>query len=269
VETDLKRFSSLEGEQYDTRHLVWETAHQLGSPIYSLRRSLILGLLPDRGDSLHFLDVGCGTGDYARALVERGHYVDAIDISQSAVEQTLNRIPERLRSQFHAQVGDFSLLGDQSRYDGIVCSEVMEHVQEDEALLRRLRSLLLPHGSLILSVPADPFLWSQDDVFSGHVRRYTREELVGKLERAGFMVEQIWSYGYPILRTYMRLKTKLLKENGVRLVSRHGQEVGGRFVLRFASLVINAFVWLLDRHILRTNKGIGFIVLCRIQIADK
>lgn len=252
----------LEGERYNARHQVWEMAHQLGSPIYRLRQWLILKLLPEKEDSLRFLDVGCGTGDYARVLLERGHRVDAIDICEPAVREAVKRIPERLRSRFHAQVGDFSLLGKQARYDGIICSEVLEHVQEDEALLRQLHALLSPQGRLIVSVPADPFLWSDDDVFSGHARRYTREEVVAKLTRAGFTIENFWSYGFPILRIYSWLKIRLLGGKTVDLVARHKGGIGRR-AARLVAAIINALVWILDRHFLHTQRGIGFVMRCQ------
>lgn len=255
--------SRLEGEKYNARHGVWEAAHTLGSPIYTLRRSLVVELLPGKERPLYFLDVGCGTGEYSRVLVERGHRVDAIDVSESAVRQATSRIPERSRDRFHAQVGDFSLLDSKARYDGIVCSEVLEHVEDDEALLRRLHALLLSHGSLVLSVPADPSLWSHDDVFSGHVRRYTREEFVAKLRRAGFEVERFYSYGFPILRIYSWLKLRLLRGESVLWADRCGRTARGRWTSRLFALVINILVWILDRRLLCAKKGIGFVVRCR------
>jgi SAM-dependent methyltransferase len=222
----------------------------------------MLELLPGSGESLQFLDVGCGTGDYTRVLLERGHCVDAIDISDSAIQKAVKRVPERLRSRFRAQVGDFSLLGQQARYDGIICSEVLEHVQDDESLLRHLYASLLPRGRLILSVPADPSLWTEDDLFSGHVRRYTREGLVAKLEGAGFEIMNLWSYGFPILRIYSWLKVSLLGGKTVEVLVRREGGVG-RWVVRLVATIINALVWLLDRHFLHTNRGIGFVVRCQ------
>lgn len=252
----------LEGERYNARHEVWEIAHGLGSPIYRLRRSLILKLLPREGGSLRFLDVGCGTGDYARALLERGHRVDAIDISESAVQKAVKRIPESLRSRFHARVGDFRLLDQQARYDGIVCSEVLEHVRDDEPLLTQFHALLLLQGILVLSVPADPSLWSDEDVFSGHFRRYTREDLVAKLARAGFAIEDLWSYGFPILRIYSWFKMRLLGGKSVEVMVRN-ERGSQRWAIRLGALIVNAMVWLVDRHFLHTNRGIGFVVRCQ------
>lgn len=252
----------LEGERYNARHEVWEIAHGLGSPIYTLRRSLILKLLPREGEPLCFLDVGCGTGDYARALLEWGHRVDAIDISESAVQKAVERIPESLRSRFHPRVGDFSLLGQQARYGGIVCSEVLEHVRGDEPLLRQLHALLFPQGILVLSVPADPSLWSDDDVFSGHFRRYTREDLVAKLIRAGFTIEDLWSYGFPVLRIYIGLKMRWLGGKSAQVMVRN-QRGTGRWAVRLLALIINAMVWLVDRRFLHTDRGIGFVVRCQ------
>jgi hypothetical protein len=51
-----------------------------------------------------------------------------------------------------------------------------------------------PGGGIMLTVPQHPFLWSILDDFSCHKRRYTRSELVNKVERVGFEVVHATSY---------------------------------------------------------------------------
>jgi SAM-dependent methyltransferase len=68
---------------------------------------------------------------------------------------------------------------------------VLEHIDEDEAVLRLLFRLLKPGGSLLIFVPAMPFLYGTLDERVGHVRRYTRPSLTHVMETAGFAMTSI------------------------------------------------------------------------------
>lgn len=72
------------------------------------------------------------------------------------------------------------------RYDVITLFDVLEHIEDDDAALDRLHTLLKPGGKLVLSVPAYMFLWGRQDVVNHHFRRYTGKELSGKLRAHGF-----------------------------------------------------------------------------------
>jgi len=70
-----------------------------------------------------------------------------------------------------------------------VCSNVLEHVEDDLAALRQLHDLLAEGGRLVLVVPMLPALYGGIDRAIGHYRRYRRGELAEKLAKAGFSVE--------------------------------------------------------------------------------
>jgi SAM-dependent methyltransferase len=67
--------------------------------------------------------------------------------------------------------------------------DVLEHMQDDTAFLRTLRDLLVPDGRVYLTVPAYPLLWSADDAYAGHFRRYTLSALRRTFQAAGLEVE--------------------------------------------------------------------------------
>jgi SAM-dependent methyltransferase len=82
-------------------------------------------------------------------------------------------------------------------WDAIISINVLEHIQADEAELASYRALLAPkRGALCLFVPAGPGIYAPIDRDFGHFRRYTRPELKGKLERAGFTVERLYYYNW-------------------------------------------------------------------------
>ena len=79
-------------------------------------------------------------------------------------------------------------------FDLIGAFDVIEHIEDDEAVLDEARRALRPMGGILLTVPQHRWLWSPVDVFAGHVRRYRRKELIAKLEAAGFEVLMATSF---------------------------------------------------------------------------
>jgi hypothetical protein len=69
--------------------------------------------------------------------------------------------------------------------------DMLEHVKDDEGLLRTGRRLLGEGGHLLIAVPAFPSLWSPLDEILHHKRRYTRGSLRRLVELAGFTVEHL------------------------------------------------------------------------------
>jgi len=66
--------------------------------------------------------------------------------------------------------------------------DVIEHIADDEAVLRGLRAATQTGGGCIIAVPQHPWLWSRADDVAHHQRRYRRGELEAKLLRNGFEV---------------------------------------------------------------------------------
>jgi SAM-dependent methyltransferase len=73
-----------------------------------------------------------------------------------------------------------------AKIDTIVCLNVLEHIEDDLAVLRGLHDLLPEGGRLILQVPNHPWLFGSLDESYGHFRRYDYEGLHEVLRNAGF-----------------------------------------------------------------------------------
>lgn len=138
------------------------------------RRNLVMGLLAESGsDPGTLLDAGCGTGYFVEQLRRRGLRAFGLDPLASGARTPLvcgqvETLPFR--------AGAFGTL--------LFC-DVLEHV-EDRAALAEAWRVLRDRGAVIITVPAHPWLWSHRDEAAGHRRRYTREELEGKVAAAGF-----------------------------------------------------------------------------------
>ena len=73
-------------------------------------------------------------------------------------------------------------------FDLIGAFDVIEHIADDEAVLRGIRAATLAGGGTIIAVPQHPWLWSRADDVANHQRRYRRGELEAKLLRNGFEI---------------------------------------------------------------------------------
>ncbi len=78
----------------------------------------------------------------------------------------------------------------------LVCAlDIIEHVDDEDAVLFELSRVAAPNASLLLSVPLHPELWTAFDDFVGHRRRYDPQRLIAKLAEHGFSVEQSAGFG--------------------------------------------------------------------------
>jgi 2-polyprenyl-3-methyl-5-hydroxy-6-metoxy-1,4-benzoquinol methylase len=99
----------------------------------------------------NILDVGCGNGVISRHLGQFGFNVTGIDVSEKAIEkaQALNIYSN---VQFMKKSAE-ELIAEGARYDAIICSEVLEHLNNPDALLDILNKSLVRNGKLIITVP--------------------------------------------------------------------------------------------------------------------
>lgn len=84
---------------------------------------------------------------------------------------------------------------DDASFDLVTALDVIEHVDDDEAILREAYRVARPRSILALSTPAFQALWSYNDEINGHKRRYAARELRARVERAGWRVRRL-TYGF-------------------------------------------------------------------------
>jgi SAM-dependent methyltransferase len=138
-----------------------------------------------------FLDLGCGTGGVLTAIdrERRDLALCAGDALLAGLERAKRRVPRASFVQL-----DVRRLPYDREFDVIGIFDVLEHLDDDEAVLREVRRATKPGGGVIITVPQHPSLWSAVDEFSRHRRRYTRAGLLETVRRAGFDVERVTSF---------------------------------------------------------------------------
>lgn len=116
------------------------------------RLNFIISVLKDKlPANAEVLDVGCGNGVITRSLGEAGFRAKGIDISEKTIEKanTLNKFPNVSFEVCSAE----QLVADGRRYHAIICSEVLEHLDNPGKLLQVLYDVLHEDGTLIVTVP--------------------------------------------------------------------------------------------------------------------
>lgn len=164
------------------------------APRYLLRRDRVLHALAGVAPC-EMLEVGCGPGMLLHELTARGFECNALETSDAArALGTKLADKARVRVNFHARArADWD-----NRFLLLMAFEVLEHIEDDITALRQWLSWMKPGGKFLLSVPAHQHRWNARDVWAGHVQRYERKQLIQKFTQAGFVLERVECYGFPL-----------------------------------------------------------------------
>lgn len=154
----------------------------------------------DLRPGLRVLDLGCGRGRHLHALYY-DYELDVVGLDLSMEDMSEARRwfdgvgdarPEG--RSYGLTVGDaLHLPFKDNAFDRIVCSEVLEHIPDYATAFEEIRRVLKPDGLLAVSVPSawpERLCWRLSDAYhsapGGHIRIFTRAELVEAAARRGF-----------------------------------------------------------------------------------
>lgn len=149
---------------------------------FRARRNIILDTLarcfPGGKD---YLEVGCGTGYNARAIAGRFPAwrvvaSDALADGEGFLRLDARDLPYR------------------SAFDVIGAYDVLEHIEDDGAVLAQFHQACRPGGGVLVTVPQHRWLWSGADTYAQHHRRYSSRQLCGQLRAAGFEIVSATSF---------------------------------------------------------------------------
>ncbi len=160
--------------------------------------------------SLPILDAGCGTGGFLDKLAaSTPHPVVGLDYAPLAVDLARSRshLPVTVGSINHLPFAD-------NQFAGLFSVDVLCHRSVDEAAsLREFYRVLAPGGTLILNLPAYPWLYAAHDRAVHTARRYTAGAILPPLRAAGFTAIRT-GYWNSILFPLMVVQRKLLAAQG-------------------------------------------------------
>lgn len=140
---------------------------------YAARRTIIRSIVEELyPNGCTIADIGCGNGGNT-ACFQSPFHATGIDISQAAIDSA-----QTLHPHAHFVVGKAEdhreLIG---KADIVLLMDTLEHIHDDAEFLRSIVSMMRSGATLLITVPANPALWSAYDIASGHHRRYTTQSL--------------------------------------------------------------------------------------------
>lgn len=138
-----------------------------------------------------FFEIGCGTGFVLQHFNRQRPALTlyASDLLTDGLLFASERVPAATMLQM-----DIRDIPYREEFDVIGAFDVIEHIEGDEVALRQLYQAVKPGGGILLSVPQHQFLWSVVDDQSYHKRRYSRTDLIRKVQDAGFSVLMTTSF---------------------------------------------------------------------------
>ncbi|HEX8814850.1 MAG TPA: methyltransferase domain-containing protein [Terriglobales bacterium] len=172
----------------------------------------------------NWLDAGCGTGTLSRWLAAHGCQVLGVDAAASMVtaaeklsqDWSIERLPKFARVETIA-----CLAAEDASFDGILCSSVLEYVEQPDRCLTEFARILKPGGALLVSVPNRDSMVRKGQVASHRLgvrigqnwlpfirhshHQYGAREFGKLLSQSGFVVESTIPFGSPLPSFIQRL----------------------------------------------------------------
>jgi 2-polyprenyl-3-methyl-5-hydroxy-6-metoxy-1,4-benzoquinol methylase len=157
------------------------------------RRRYLLDLLKDIPKDSLILDIGCSSGIFLKELEIQGFKMEqlyGIDVSEKAIANCKNN---GIHNAFVMDAHNISLT---EKFDVIVASDCLEHLENDTKAIRNWYSLLKTGGAMYVFVPAFQSLWSSHDDVNMHFRRYSSSVLRSKLisEKLTIIKASYWNF---------------------------------------------------------------------------
>lgn len=195
------------------------------APRFLLRFFEVERVLRDRnalsGTHLSVGELGPGLGDVAAWLLDNPA-VDSVSLIESSPE-ALSLLRARFETDPAVRLfSSFPLVT--NHFNLFFTFEVLEHLEDDQAMLSQIHGTLAQDGLLVGSVPAFLRKWETSDDMVGHIRRYERSELQKKLEGAGFRDIAIDAYGFPITNILYPFRELYYRNKRRRMSERSRQE---------------------------------------------
>lgn len=183
--------------RYDESWRKWEQGNALFSPVIRHRRRMVLRVLGAVLPQPSILEVGCGDGALIRLLAQNGQgtFVGA-DISSYIIERN-----SRSGGRIRWAVLDLVASPLPQTFDLVICSEVLEHIEDHGTALRNV--LQMSARYVLITVPRGRQLAT--DLKLGHLRHYEPSALAAMLAEHSFDIVTMFSFGFPFHSIYKRI----------------------------------------------------------------
>jgi ubiquinone/menaquinone biosynthesis C-methylase UbiE len=237
---------------------------------YLLRKMAVEKKLKNEKADL-ILEMGSGISP----VMTKTHHIVYTDLSFDAIQilrNTLSKgwyvIADGTKLPFKADV-----------FSHTICSEVLEHIQDDTEAIKELARVMKPVGRLIITFPHRKFYFAIDDRFVGHYRRYEISEMENKLKKYGLKPISIKKILGPLEKVTMcvvvicfsmiqKLRPQVSKAEKAEKMQNNKFLNFISFLFMWANLFYMWFVWL-DAKIIPRYFSTVLLIECTLQDKPK
>lgn len=237
---------------------------------------IIKGIIKKEKITHDFLEVGCGDGFTLKEFSKLGLRGSGIDVSEEAIEiakkRNIKNVEIRRSSFENLKLGKYSL---------VFLLGVLEHVENDLDLLKKVNKIMPTGAHFFLTVPSHTSAYGFADINAGHFRRYDYKDLADKLKKAGFKIKMFRSVGFPVCNFYtwiFNFYCKILKKKGSlqegKTISSGIEKNEGYYpkpldkIIKFLYPVLSVIIRL-DFMFLKTKLGNTYIIYAKkIKLCD-
>ena len=184
-------------DQYDRRYIqtldpfIKDDCHQMeNAPNYNKwLNELVKPFIGNR-----VLEIGPGTGTMSRKVIEDVDLLVGIEPNQYCADALLNTLKDNHRfTLINKSIEDCDYQSlKEYQFDTILCMNVLEHIDNDGALLLLIENILEPGGRAVLLVPAFPQVYGPIDKAVGHFRRYTKSSIKEVIGKTSLKIENLF-----------------------------------------------------------------------------
>jgi SAM-dependent methyltransferase len=223
------------------------------------RRKYLLDLLKDASKDSKIIDIGCSSGIFLKDLEQIGFKTEnlfGVDISEKAIN---NCRKNGIKNAFVMDAQNINIL---EKFDIIIASDCLEHLEDDIKALENWKKLLKLGGKMYVFVPAFQSLWSVHDEVNRHFRRYTNNDLKTKLQNVNLTIlkSSYWNFSLFIpVYIYRKISVFLPKSE-----KEEGQIVGNNLINKLLLYLV-----LFENILLRfVNFPFGVSTFCVVENND-
>lgn len=255
-------------------------------PAYIDRAEVVLQKIINQKN---ILEIGCGRGFYLNSInkIKPKTKLTGIDLNQKYLDKAKKFVNNKLVKIIKGDATKLSF--SKNTFDGIIASEVLEHIDNDTKVLEEISRVLTTNGIVMISVPNqnypflwDPINWCLEKYFNTHVpskiwwlagiwadhkRLYNESDLVIKIQKSGLKVKKIWrktKYCFPFSHFLFYGVGKNLVENGYfKNFNRFETNKQKSFIFKTIKKIISWADKGNDKIFFKEDKTVGLIVMAQ------
>jgi ubiquinone/menaquinone biosynthesis C-methylase UbiE len=182
----------------------WKNLHKIGPSVRS-RNRILLKFFKKYIKQGKVLDSGCGDGTFLDIL--NNNYSNKLDYEGTDISKSAINLTKKFDFVNKTYITDLEKINTfpKKKYDAVISSEVLEHINDWKLALKNLTSVVESKGYVFITVPHGMKYWARNDEFAKHFRRFEKGQIESVLKKLKFEIKESLCWGFPIYWLYYTL----------------------------------------------------------------